>query len=166
MLIADTLSRAYLPDETATDFPEEVAALADIEQREALQMVASATTIELTKNAAAADEQYQLLRRQIAIGWPASAADTPSDLREFTTFADELAECDGLVFKGQRVVIPQEARADILQRIHSSHIGINGCIRRAQESVFYPGITADIKKKRLRRAESVKLSNSPFRKNL
>ena len=29
--------------------------------------------------------------------------------------------------------------------MHSSHIGANGCIRRAQESVFYPGITADIK---------------------
>lgn len=146
MLIADTLSRAYLPDDTATDFPEEVAALADTEQREALKMVASAATIDFMKSAAAADEQYQLLRRQISIGWPDSAADIPRELREFTTFADELAECDGLVFKGQRVVVPQEARADILQRIHSSHVGINGCIRRAQESVFYPGLTADIKK--------------------
>jgi hypothetical protein len=109
-------------------------------------MVASAATIELIKHAAAADDQYQLLRRQIAVGWPADPSDVPADLREFTTFADELIDCDGLVFKGQRVVVPREARADILQRIHSSHIGVNGCIRRAKESVFYPGLTADIKK--------------------
>lgn len=146
MLIADTLSRAYLPDTAAIEFPEEVAALADTEQQEVLKLVASAATIELIKKAAAADDQYQLLRRQIALGWPASPADVPADLREFTTFADELAESDGLVFKGQRVVVPQEARAFILQRIHSSHIGVNGCIRRAKESVFYPGLTADIKK--------------------
>ena len=33
----------------------------------------------------------------------------------------------------------------MLERIHSSHIGVNGCIRRAREAVFWPGITADIK---------------------
>lgn len=34
----------------------------------------------------------------------------------------------------------------MLERIHVGHNGVNGCIRRAQETVFYPGITADIKK--------------------
>jgi len=145
VLIADALSRAYLPD-TETDFSEEVAALADADQRDTLQMVASAATIELIKRAAAADEQYQLLRQQISVGWPASPADAPAELKEFTTFADELIESDGLVFKGERVVVPREARSEILQRIHSSHIGVNGCIRGARESVFYPGLTADIKK--------------------
>lgn len=145
MLIADTLSRAYLPDNTATEFPEEVASLADTEQREALRTVASANTIELIKSAAAADDQYQLLRRQIAVGWPDAPASVPADIREFTTFADELTDIDGLVYKGQRVVVPHGARGEILRRLHSSHIGVNGCLRRA-ESVFYPGLTADIKK--------------------
>ena len=49
------------------------------------------------------------------------------------------------MFKGDRVVIPQDARAEASRRIHSSHIGVNGCIRRARESVLYPGMTADIK---------------------
>ena len=134
---------AYLPDDTVTEFPEEVAALAVNEQWEVLQMVTSTTTIEFIKQATA-DDQYQMLRRKPAMA--ASAADVPNDLHEFVTFTDELAECDGLVFKGQRVVIPREARVEILQRIHSSHIGVNGWIRRAQEAVFYPGLTADIKK--------------------
>jgi hypothetical protein len=108
-------------------------------------MVASSATIDVIKAAAATDEQYQLLRRQIAIGWSTKAADVPSQLKEFMTFADELAECDGLVFKGERVVVPIEARAEILQRIHSSHTGVNSCIAHAKETVFCPGLISDVK---------------------
>ena len=146
LLIADTLSRAPLDERTPTDFTEEIAALADAEQQRTLRMVTSKATIDLIKQAAATDDQYQLLRRQIAVGWPDSLAELPPPLHEFSTFADELVESDGLVFKGQRVVVPVDARAEILNRVHSSHTGDNGCIRRAKESVFYPGLTADIKR--------------------
>ena len=148
MLIADALSRAYLKRGTAADFSEEVAAVAAAaaEQRDALRMVASPATIELLRRAAEVDDEYQLLRRQIALGWPQSPADVPVNLRQFMTFSDELAEFDGLVYKGHRVVVPRDARAEILDRIHSSHIGVNGCLRRAKEAVYYPNITSDIKK--------------------
>ena len=146
MLVADALSRAYLPGDGTTEFNEDVLALADHAQQETLRMVASQATIEVINKAAVADDQYQLLRHQISIGWPAATADIPTDLEEFVTFVDELIEADELVFKGQRVVVPHEARTVILQRIHSSHIGVNGCIRRAREAVFYPVLTADIKK--------------------
>ena len=53
---------------------------------------------------------------------------------------------DNLIFKGSRIVVPRSARQEIIDRIHSSHIGINGCIRRAREAVYYPGLTADIKR--------------------
>ena len=109
-------------------------------------MIGSQDTIELMKKATVVDDQYQLLRHQISIGWLAATAHIPTDIREFATFADESIEADKLVFKGQRVVVPREARAVILQRIHSSHIGVNGCICRARKAVFYPGLTADIKK--------------------
>ena len=49
------------------------------------------------------------------------------------------------MLKGQRVVVPIDARELMKERIHSSHIGVNGCIRRAREAVFWPRITADIK---------------------
>jgi transposase InsO family protein len=38
-------------------------------------------------------------------------------------------------------------REEILQRIHASHIGVNSCIRRARESVFWPNMTRDISKR-------------------
>ena len=139
MIVADALSRAYLPGGGATEFSENVLALADHYQQETLRMVASQTTIELMKKAAVVDDQYQLLRHEISISWLAATADIPTDLREFVTFADdELIEADGLVFKGQRIVVPREARAVILQRIHLSHIGVNGCTRRARKLFSIP----------------------------
>ena len=44
---------------------------------------------------------------------------------------DEYTVQDGLVFKGDRVVIPYHLRAEMREAIHTSHIGIEGCLRRA-----------------------------------
>ena len=120
LIVANTLSRACLPDETTETADADIAALADAEQLDALKMVASPATIELIRSAADADDQYQLLRRQIDIGWH-DASSVPPALNEFKTFSDELAEVDGLVFKGDRVIVPRDARAEILRRVHSSH---------------------------------------------
>lgn len=147
MLVADALSRAC--DDATTDassrFSEELAAVEDDAVSD-LTLVASQQTIDIISKAAQDDEQYCLLKHQTMLGWPDAHEDLPVDLKEYRPFADELSVSQGLVFKGHRVVIPRGARQYILDRIHASHIGMNGCIRRAREIVFYPGITSDIKK--------------------
>jgi len=147
LIIPDTLSRAFVPHKSGQDSDrlEELAMLADEEQLQDLRLVASDSTINMIKAAAANDDQYQSLKQQIRNGWPPKTAQLPTDIREFHTFADELAISEDLVFKGQRVVIPRAVRPFILQRLHSSHIGVNGVIARAHEAVFYPGITRDLK---------------------
>ena len=147
---ADTLSRAYPPADLSdkhlgTRFTEELAELVDDEQLQDLRMVASQRTIDALRVAAIEDEEYSLLIQQIAVGWPTTSADLPTELRPYATFSDELIVSGGLVYKGHRVVIPRGARDDILHRLHASHIGINGCIRRARDTVFFPGITTAIK---------------------
>ena len=149
LLCADTLSRAYPPDDSTNGlgfaFDEEIAELND-EQMQELRLVASERTIGIMQAAAAGDEDYQSLRAQVTRGWPETASELPPELRQYFTFADEIVVSGGLMFKGNRVIVPLSARDLMLQRIHSSHIGVNACIRRARESVFLPGITADIKK--------------------
>ena len=117
----------------------------DDEQLQELRTVASQRTIDAIYAAAADDDEYTKLKQHITVGWPSTPDAVPAELRQYTTFADELTVSGGLVYKGSRVVIPRGARSDILQRVHSSHIGVNGCIRRAREAVFFPGITAAIK---------------------
>ena len=149
LVIADTLSRAYPPEPAVkTQFPEDIAALGDVEQEQLreLHMVASADTLNLIQNAAIVDVDYQLLIHQIKSGWPETQEELPVTLKPYYTFADELSVCGGFVLKGHRLVIPQPAREVMLERLHRAHIGVNGILRRAREVAFYPGITTDIKR--------------------
>ena len=147
MTLADTLSRTFIATAAETTFHEEIAALStvDAEQTADLQMIASPKTIALIL-AAATDDEYVRLQQQITSGWPESAHDLPTDLRPYASFADELSASRGLVYKGQRLVVPGSARAEILDRLHTAHSGVNACLWCARETVYWPGITSDIKR--------------------
>lgn len=69
------------------------------------------------------------------------------EIRTYITFADELKVHGELIYKGNRVVVPAGARFEVLERIHSGYIGINGCIRRAHDVLYWPNMAADIKVK-------------------
>ena len=59
--------------------------------------------------------------------------------------SDELVVDHGIVFRSNRCVIPHSLRHEVLQKVHESHMGAEGCIRRARESVFWPGMTAQVR---------------------
>ena len=50
-----------------------------------------------------------------------------------------------LVFKGPVVVVPAALRKELMAACHDTHIGVEGCIRRARESMFWPRMTTDLK---------------------
>ena len=43
------------------------------------------------------------------------------------------------------MVVLKAARGELLRRIHNSHLGVNGCLNRARECLYWPGMTGDIK---------------------
>lgn len=148
MILSDTLSRAFSPAANdGTKFTEQLAALTDVDadQMRDLKMIASEGTIARVQAAAASDEDYAKLRHQIAVGWPESPTELDESLRAYHTFSDELSTSCGLCWKGHRLIVPQPLRGYILERLHDAHSGINACIRRCRETVYWPGITQDIK---------------------
>ena len=68
----------------------------------------------------------------ILCGWLETKADLPVKLTPYFHTRDEYTVQDGLVFKGDRVVILYHLRAEMREAIHSSHIGIEGCLRWAR----------------------------------
>ena len=48
------------------------------------------------------------------------------------------------MFKGDRIIVPNSLRPDILHRIHEGHFGIDECRVRAQSAVFWPSINGPI----------------------
>ena len=51
---------------------------------------------------------------------------------------------DGLLVKGNRIVIPTDMRHYYLETLHAPHLGLQKTLLRARTSVFWPGMTADI----------------------
>ena len=49
--------------------------------------------------------------------------------------------------KENRLYIPPSLRADILEKLHEGHLGIVKCRARARETVWWPGISSQIKSK-------------------
>ena len=48
----------------------------------------------------------------------------PKQVREYWTFRDELVVIDGLILKGETIIVPQALRKDIPAQIHEGHLGI------------------------------------------
>ena len=57
---------------------------------------------------------------------------------------DELATQDDVIFKGQRAIIPKSLRQKIREKLHVALTGIQSCLRRAREAVYWPGMNKDL----------------------
>ena len=83
-------------------------------------------------------------------GFPVSPQLMPPQLLPYWRFRDELSAVDGVLMYGSRVVIPPQLRDQIVMHLHSAHQGISQMNSRASDCVFWPGITSDIEKARVK----------------
>ena len=60
------------------------------------------------------------------------------------TFVDELCVVDGVILMGERVVVPDNLKAQMLTLIHEGHLGIEKCKRRACDVLYWPNMNKDI----------------------
>ena len=134
MQLADTLSRAYLPNETTDSRPVE----ADI------KLMVSITDEKYNELQAASDDELADLRDTIFHGWPDEKSKVQQEIRPYWDSRAELAVSDGIVVKGTRLVIPPSMRRHMLGLIHRSHLGIAKCKQRAREIMYWPSMNADI----------------------
>ena len=91
------------------------------------------------------DQNLQVLKSHITNGFPISSNQCPECIKPFFPYRDELTVYNGLVLKGHCVVIPTELQNQLLNVIHESHLGICKTLDRARTSIFWPGITNDVK---------------------
>lgn len=108
------------------------------------QPATSDVQLEELQQAARTDETYIRLLNCVRNGFPCHRYDLHSTLLDYWKIRDELY-CDGdLVLYGPRIVVPAASRKSVLRRLHDSHRGAEATKRRAQQTVFWPGINSDI----------------------
>ena len=76
--------------------------------------------------------------------WPEKKKCPPA-VQPYYDERGELIESQGLVFRGEQLVVPLSLRKDMLNQLHSSHIGTGGCVRRAREILYWPRMSAEIR---------------------
>ena len=106
--------------------------------------VQSNLTINQVQAETAKDQDMQQLITYIIQGWPAKQQECIQQLQSYHTFKEEMSVVDGLIFKGERLIIPQSLKHKALQAIHRSHMGIQKTLDRSKGCFYWPGISKDI----------------------
>lgn len=66
------------------------------------------------------------------------------DLKPLWNFRDELTRNNGFTYKGQSTLIPEAIKHDMLEQIHTNHMGAASNTRIAKEVLFWPHVSKDI----------------------
>ena len=96
------------------------------------------------QQASAQDDHLQQLKSFIIAGWPDMKDELHADLRPYWSYRDELLGIDGVTPKGRCIVIPNSLRQQVLNQLHTNHMGIEKTKLLAHESVYWSSINADI----------------------
>lgn len=142
LIIADTLSRAYIEDKEDGDFDNEIQAqvcliVAELNvTKEKLQEISNETQ---------RDEELKELKMTILNGWPRNHKKLKDNVKLYAKYKGELTVHGDLIFKGCSLVIPYKLRKEILNKIHYNHLGIKKCLSLAKESVYWPTMSNEIK---------------------
>ena len=146
MYVADTLSRLKHKqgnqEESQSEFEKDMETICNMDS-EARDSMPGGELREL-KKVTAEDETLKMVIQFIRHGWPDEKREVPPIARAYFNYREELTNEDGVVLKGSRLVIPQQLRKDTLQQLHRSHMGVEATLRRARDTVFWPGINAEI----------------------
>ena len=142
MVMSDPLSRAYLDDLPDDDnvFCNEVQEVIMVDD-----LPISQERLTELREAAESDGELQMLMATVLDGWPQSQAEVPQKVKPYFQCRDEIIAQNGLLFKGDRLIIPLKLRKKMMEAVHSSHIGIEGCLRRAREVFYWPLMNAELK---------------------
>ena len=143
-VISDALSRVnpqQLDNSDVSDDLEKEMLAVNILSTSTLQQA----EIEELQKATSEDTELQCLKTVISTGWPSTRSSCSDVLKNYWNYRDELWIENGILMKNQKVVIPNVLRGKYLEKIHCGHQGINSCLQRAREYIFWNGYMNDIK---------------------
>ena len=147
-VVADMLSRAPAKekDPTAEQHKTKIEVfLADIDDTTHTQFTdMSDERLDRTRTSGAKDNTYSILRRMISQGWPEKRSKCDHRVKDYWTFRDELAERDGLIYKGRRLVIPSNMEKEVALALHGAHQGAETMLMRARDILYWPNMQMEL----------------------
>jgi hypothetical protein len=148
-VVADCLSRA------SADVPEVgISTSADNEEDPEVgeiqtifgHVATSVMTLTSVAAATAADPDLQTVMNYINTGWPSQKSEMASEIRVYYNLRIELSVVGQCLLRGSRVVIPSTLRQSLLELAHEGHPGVSRMKSKCRESIWWPGIDADVER--------------------
>ena len=130
MIFVDHLSRNVNPENS------KVPTIPGLEVS-SLELNASPSKLEHIRQESEHDPQMLMLKELIKEGWPKDIKQCLLQVRPFWNFRDELSIIDGIVVKGNCIVIPTKFQSELLSLLHDdSNLEIDKCIQQAKGSIY------------------------------
>lgn len=155
-IVADTLSRAPVEITKRETINEDKGAnVYEIKHEATIRQIletvnlanyvkARPERIEEFKRFTKEDQTLLEIQRLILNGWPEENKKLRDDVKAFHKFREEMAFQEGLVFRGNRIVVPAALRTKMIERLHLAHNGIEATTKLANNNLYWPGMTQQI----------------------
>ncbi|UYV63745.1 K02A2.6-like, partial [Cordylochernes scorpioides] len=140
-IVADMLSRKPMSKPHKDELEEELSAYI-----QSIEFPATEERLLEISRKQKEDSLCSQLAKYCMSGWPKNKREVDPELRGYWQFQEDLTYQNGLLLRGQRILIPKTLRKDILEKLHQGHFGINKCRSRAKESVWWLGISQEIER--------------------
>lgn len=90
------------------------------------------------------DVELQNLLQTVNTGWPNQIQQCPESLKKYWNFRELIACIDDVMFKGDKIIVPESMKTYVLKQLHAGHIGITSMLQRARTSVYWTRMQEDI----------------------
>ena len=140
LLLADALSRSPTMNQNRSKIEQEIETTRLLTEDSCVTSSLSEITEETAK-----DDVLQSVINHISEGWKTRKRHIPIQILPFWSVKHELSFSDGIVYRGDRLVIPAALRKPLTAKLHQAHMGIQSTLRRARTSVWWPGMNVQLK---------------------
>ena len=124
--VADVLSRKFMPAETVDQSVGDL----DVHIHSIISTLPVLDSkMEQIRLATSEDTQMHDLQTVIQEGWPQHRQNCKESILDCWSFRDELSVINGIILKGQKIFVPKSLRPEMLDKIHTGHLGIEKNIK-------------------------------------
>ena len=133
LYLADTLSRAHIGNDDIKNTRD------DLENYEVLNVLPLSNRrfdelVQETQN----DIVLQELAKTVLVGWPQHQRTLKPELQAYYPFRDEITTSNGILLKGQKIIVPETLRDEYAKQVHQGHINVEATKRRARDIIYWP----------------------------
>jgi hypothetical protein len=97
-------------------------------------------------------------------GFPETKAELEQEILPYLRVKDMLTVYEGVIYMGDRVVVPEELRSRTLDALNAAHQRTTSMRLRAERNLFWPNVAMDIASKRMSRI-SCNATNDTYNPN-